>query len=189
MSQLSFMDRFPWGEPTNFRRKIIISGLEKEKTLMGTAYKLPSPDGKTYQSIFCEDEPKIHTIRKSPYLTRFVGKPIKMYNWVGTPYKKGSSHDVFKTTILDGYQQFDINFLSKGYFTISIDRLVKCVYQVITTENELGTSRELRLDAVMGGFEFGALAINDGFLNNMHFLKYFDRDFKGYMYHWTNLRY
>lgn len=169
MSRLSFMVNFPWGEPTHFREKIDFC----QKYGFCNPYLTESHLADNLKHLNLDPYPKLHTIRESPYLSRFIGKKIAMYNWAGVPYKSGSRHDVFKELPLLGFQQIGIIISPSGMIGITV--------------YEDGPRREL------SPLEVQQLIKNDG-LTVKQFRQYFHKpecwsEYRMFIYHWTNLRY
>lgn len=115
--------------------------------------------------------PKKHTIRESSHLQKFIGKEVEMFNWTGKPYR--SKHHVFiHNVILTGFQEINIKVTRKeNNDGIELNHFIKIDKKPLSVE----------------GYE--TLPLNDGFDSIEQFCSYFKKDFHGFIYHWTDLRY
>lgn len=76
----SFMSKFPWGEPTYFKEKLLAMAMDR--------YTLSSEDMEKYGIClqWIDFIPKLHTIR--PVSDRYkVGQMQQPFYWLGKPYK------------------------------------------------------------------------------------------------------
>jgi len=144
--RISFMQKFPNGEPTYFKEKIL-------------SINNPLPvDSPLKFGSAC----KIHTIRESALWQKRVGKELECFHWVGKPYKKESHHNVFAT----------VKF-------VSVQRIViDSIHEVICVDGKF-------LDAT----EAHQLMVNDGFKDEFDFFGWFNKNFYGYILHFTDLKY
>jgi len=157
---LSFSQIFPWREANYFPEKIW-SGLYE----YGSFHAVQALEDYLEQAPwawnnFADMSAKIHTIRE----------------------------DVKNRWKVGGLIHFVINNRTKNYFQFAP------VLKVASTQTiEISYSGglfDLKVDErSLSCKEIEALAINDGFDNVEDFLKYFDKDFKGKIIHWTSTKY
>lgn len=176
MPRLSFMRHFKDGTPTHFKEKIILLATYQQGESLCKSHGIERDDllelaRNSCMLRMCKEEGlnwkvemKLHTIRKSAYLQRFVGKEIECFYWEGKPYR--SKQIVFEKVRLDGFQEIKIQYSENNKIAaIIIDNKIK-------TPNESGI-----------------ISLNDGFNGNSPMLNFFKENFTGYIYHFTKLRY
>lgn len=114
--------------------------------------------------------PKMHTIRESDHFAkRFDAgkKKVVMYNWTGRPYK--DPQFVFNEMELTGYQEISIKRKGTCWY-VHIGH-TKFKSRILWTNDEENLIR------------------NDGLTQNQFRNHFWGKEFKGYIYHWTDLRY
>lgn len=164
MNRMPFMRVFPWGKPTCFEQKITACKHVKPCISIGNGEIAYIPNAGLCENRFA---PKLHTIRESDYWKKFVEskKPVLCYYWSGKPYQ--SKQVVFAQVFLKSCQEITIKLgkTEEGHELMTIH---------IAAEKE--------------EVDFNQFYINDG-LTQDDFYSYFKKDFKGYIYHWTNFSY
>lgn len=156
---LMFMKEFPWGVSTKFREKICNCIIR----VGGDINYLLNPGDEFIR-------PKLHTIRpvsngddgKAKECRIRKGMRLSFRYWSGKPYR--SSQDEFATGVCKLVQQINIRY-RHGVPFVFIDGIRKTRDQILE------------------------LAVNDGFDSDEKFFKWFDKDFDGWLIHWTDKRY
>ena len=163
MARVSFMKQFPDGMPTHFMEKILC----RDTSMAAPGYEKYVSEFLMTRPIDVKIAPKLHTIRKSAHLQKYVGKDVECFYWKDKPYQ--SKHQVWGKVRIDGVQHIKIKWNDEtgreNYPTIHIDG------KAISTNDYL------------------RLSVNDGFENFTKFAQWFKEDFTGYIYHFTKLRY
>lgn len=179
---LNFMQQFEDGSPTYFVEKItkglwinnpLCSIFEITNIFINCPYQ--SVKDKYPQLMYNDDSrklwdmsgnPKIHTIRSGYRWKKDVDIHFKI--WVNKPYKDKTFNfaPIIKCISV---QDIEIKWnCSKDQAT----------YRIVNVDD-----RELNFDEVK------ELAMNDGFKDVEDFFRWFNKDFKGQVIHWTNLEY
>jgi len=166
---LNFMKKWPWGKETDFRYKVIKSVFAIDPTYNYSHLDLV---GQTYAIGKC------HTIRKGDRWK--PGMKIHFRQWSGLPYK--SEAPLFAPVVpCISVQKISIKYTKKDFVRIKIDG--KLFHEQNIHDTPTGTKS---FDKFIG------LCLADGFdlyEGHLNFFKYFNKDFKGQIIHWTNLRY
>lgn len=163
---LGFKKTFPWGEPTNFKEKIL-AGVGYMQILSG------SIGGNLTVKI--DERPKIHTIR------------------AGNRWKAGDLIHMAYGVRSKNYEQFNkgIDGLQR---VVSVQTIrISCV--VVPTKR--GGDPETYwpkieiddLEKIKTKDRVVEFVKNDGFDSIPQFCKWFRKDFKGQIIHWTDYRY
>lgn len=162
---LGFKQKFPWGEPTNFREKIL-AGVGRKEVTVSTSLHTSIPQFHTgYEITESSFKPKIHTFRSDPTNRWKAGRKIEMV-YRGAGYK-----------ILD-------------HFNKGIPELEKCVsVQSIVITNHPSWLDIVIDDKPMKEDVINQIVQNDGFDSFDSFCKWFKKDFSGKIIHFTDLRY
>ncbi len=164
---LGFKIKFPWGEKTNFKEKIL-AGVGKT----AGAYLIPDGNGSFHDTPILIDGnvmgyiPKIHTIR--------TDRPNR--------WKKGR-------TISMCYRGKNYSILDE--FSKGISKLQHCTGVQTFELKTFGNFKIITIDGrQLGLAEHFILAKNDGFEDIHQFYKWFNMvEFKGKIIHWTDFRY
>lgn len=182
---LNFMQRFPDGTPTNFVTKITygLSVHEERCTTCAICdcFRNYSRDKKVekflsdnYPNYFfndtvwkdwdkCGHPPKLHTIRSGDRWKE--GTSIHFKIWAGKPY-------------IDKTFNFAPILPCISVQEIQIDRTYFKGAKIVIIDGRILEKKEIK-----------KLAINDGLDGIDGFFKWFDKDFKGQIIHWTDLKY
>ena len=166
---LPFKEKFPWGEPTYFREKILaVAGY------MWTTMMYPQGQGEPLipgESFAMKGAilypPKLHTIRKGNRWK--AGDLLHMAYGVRTPNYNQFNKGIPELERVKSVQNISIKWYPgddihpNGSITVGVDG------KIIDNVNQL--------------------AINDGFDDLLCFMKWFSKDFTGQIIHWTDLKY
>lgn len=158
---LGFKKVFPWGEPTNF----------KEKILAGVGYgPIAGP-------------PKIHTIRAGSRWK--AGDLIHMAYGVRSKnyeqFNKGIEGLQRVVSVQDVFIPFSIYAYEMRMVSILIDDEPLFSGQVMKNGSNSCSPDDRKF--------IESFAKNDGFKDSMEFFKWFRKDFEGQIIHWTDYRY
>lgn len=162
---LGFKEKFPWGEPTFFREKILLGVKNKQGT--PSEIKYTHADGKKLQLerrtkvIY----PKIHTIREGTRWEPFID--IHMAYGVRTTRYEQFNSGISDIEVCKGVQRIVIDWASDTLPLIYIDDR-KDVLPLETMHT---------------------LIRNDGFDNVQDFRRWFKKKFHGQLIHWTTHKY
>lgn len=180
---LGFKQKFPWGEPTNFREKILSGAgydvgfyiIPGEKGMVD-ATKIPViAKSKTGISVF-GFKPKIHTFREDKYDRWKPEMNIQMV-YRGPKY-----------SIIDHFNK-DIPELEKCK---SIQKIKLWVTGCLG-EIENGQRQQItKVQAIVDGKRIENtedLVKNDGFESVIEFSRWFSKPWEGKIIHWTDFRY
>ncbi len=153
---------FPWGDPTDFEKKILASQIPRAAELL-------------------EVTPKIHTIRadESDRWHRGRGQYLKIHHTVHVRQKTQRTFWINECT---GIQDVEISWQEveqKDQIGLLFPALLKdgCLPRVYIDSIEIGINATIQL------------ARNDGFNSFVDFFRWFDTDFAGKIIHWTDFRY
>lgn len=174
---LGFKQKFPWGEPTYFRKKIL-AGIDRMVVRHEDGKETISKPywGTKYAIQFAGLKPKLHTIREDKHNRWKAGMSIQMV-YRGPHY-----------SIADHF--------NKGIPELETCRSWQKIKLWVT--GELGEwqngQREqiIKVHAIVDGKRIdntNQLVTNDGFDNIIQFANWFKKPFEGKILHWTDLRY
>lgn len=164
--RLKFDNRFAWGEPTFFLRKInahpvaysgseMVSTLSMEQTFVITA---------EYKKRGVDIHPKIHAICKDAGSELKAGEILEMVycSENASPFRFAKVKITDVQAIEIGYQE-----VMPGYRT-----------PYVFVDEKMLFCKEIDM-----------LVKNDGFLSRAQFFQYFDKPFLGKIIHWTDFQY
>lgn len=175
--QLKFTRKFPKTKPelkdqeTMFAEKIVKSLDNKRnkvnanefKTVMNWMVVNKKFDFPYYMALPKDYKGKIHTLREDK-----IGK-----------WNEGDQIDMMMNDGIKDLFRFLPPIPCKGIQRVRIEYFMGC-----------GTYPNAYVDGILlTCVEFEQLCINDGFDNTIDFCKYFDKDWKGKLIHWTNFKY
>lgn len=166
---IHFAKNFPFNnEPTKFVEKILFGIFNSPLKPILTTLVWNYP----YQPnhLTPDENAKIHTIREDKHNRWKQGRPIHFMQWTGDPYHSKCFH--FAPVIpCTSVQNININYLNDGEIHVCIDH--NLIYSKLIGDTKI----------------IEKLAIADGFNSVDDFFKWFDKDFKGKIIHWTDLKY
>lgn len=188
--QIHFVKEFPWREKSHFIEKIWAGfalndflWINRNGCWSTEKHKEDWPYGNdldgqsSWWRPFMRVKPKLHTIREDPNDRWKPGVIIHFVQWMGKPYRS----KVYRFAPLIpcvSTQNIKIKYNTGGGVNVFIDD--KFFYY--QTEWGLEWDKESKANMLM-------LATNDGFNSISDFFKWFDKDFKGKIIHWTDLKY
>lgn len=176
---LGYKEKFPWGEPTNFKEKILAGEM-----LNALGYF----DANAIQPKFdLKFQPKIHTFRIDPHDRWKVGMKMDMV-YRGANYQ---IKDRFYSATLVSMQKIRIEWTNQNV-EIFVDGHL--ILQATVTESFIGSThyyRHLNGKGIVeqSNLRSDLIAINDGFSGLSSFFKWFNKDWQGKILHWTDFRY
>ena len=193
---LGFKQNFPWGEPTNFREKILASvgrrdlGVTDPKGhTLSYVYK-PSLHNVEKVKLFT---PKIHTFREDKHDRWKAGMSIQMV-YRGPKY---SILDHFNKGIPElekckSIQKVKIRWSnpSKGNFIDDLAKIMGITTRYLSVFVDGKEMAEFKFsDSYCGSTDIKNIVSNDGFNNVFDFAKWFKDDWEGKIIHFTDFRY
>lgn len=181
---LGFKQYFPWHTeknpaPTNFREKILFGAgyiTDVQKTFHGIERKIVKETDIDAIEIHKKMGAigKIHTMREDPHNRWKAGRKIEMvYRGAGYKILDHFNKGIPELGEMKEKQKVEIKwvpFIGAGGSFKTID---------ITIDG----GRSLTTDQIM------VLAANDGFDSIDDFFRWFNKDWSGYILHWTDFRY
>lgn len=151
---------FPWGDPTDFEKKILASQIPRAAELL-------------------EVTPKIHTIRvdEKDRWHRGRGQLQKIHHTVHVRQKAQRTFWINECT---GIQDVEISWQP-------VDKVSELLFPNVAKN---GCLPKVYIDSIeIGVNAIISLAKNDGFNSFVDFFRWFDHDFAGKIIHWTDFRY
>lgn len=116
---------------------------------------------------------KVHTIREDKHNRWAAGIEIQFATGVRTKH-----YNQFRAGLCTGVQDIEIKYTDmRGAVVIYIDGKHFGTWHRFMPEKSVNPEKILQL------------AVNDGFEDVKEFLNWFQRDFKGVVVHWTDLKY
>lgn len=208
---LGYKKLFPWGEPTNFKEKIltqhILSKMDpQERERIARGEQADSPP--TFI-------PKIHSLRedKADQWHRRRNEYQKIHH---SYYAAGMKHECFLVNECTGYQDISIYWnikrfndqvnqtisrqLPTAYADMKFKWIRKYMRSVIKNPVWAKSPRvaniihdvkfEVYIDSILAPESMvDELWRNDGFASLTEFMRYFNNDWSGKIVHWTEYRY
>lgn len=165
-----FKQKFPWGEPTNFREKILMSVIDAPAIIIDDVVLSGKIPGLGHLHA------KLHTIRAGNRWK--AGDRIHMAYGVRTKNYQCFNEGIPELETVKSVQSIEII-----HYTVHMKPL-----EIMGFKG--GSSRfiVMKIDGkYYGGYR--QVAINDGFEDVDQFYKWFKKDFSGQILHWTDLRY
>jgi len=186
---LGFKQKFPWGEPTYFREKILASVGYGISTNVDTGTKdiIKSNHVIVTNAIFGQiKHPKLHSIRAGSRWK--AGQKIHMAYGVRTKNYEQFNKDIPELEFVKSVQSIRLTWVYKNAYIETKLPLRKITgpygefeyYPVIWIDGRNINESEATIER---------LAINDGFDTVNDFFRWFNKDFTGQLIHWTNFRY
>jgi len=174
--QIHFTKQFPWGDPSYFVEKIW-SGFSLNDFLWDQRngcwsterFKENFPYDYDWFPIFMNVKPKIQTIREDKNNRWKSGKNLHFEQWIGKPYNSKCYH--FAPVIP----------------CMSVQN-IEIEYQGLKQNGNVIPAIKIDGEYLVKN-EFYRLAQNDGFDTESDFFKWFDKDYKGKIIHWTDCWY
>lgn len=160
---VGYKEKFPWGDPTDFEKKILASQIPNTAELL-------------------EVVPKIHTIRKdeSDRWHRARQNFLKIHHTVHVRQKTQRTFWINECT---GIQDMEITWEE-------CDPMMVRILPVINSPEWHGRIPRVYIDSIEIGLDMILqLAKNDGFNSTTDFFRWFHEDFAGKIIHWTDFRY
>ena len=192
---LGFKQKFPWGEPTWFKNRILLCAKKPyEVYIDGVKTTIaPGPLEERGWNVFdgsklvARLKAKLHTIREDKSARWWAGRSIQMV-YRGKHYSIADhfNKDIPELEKCTGTQEFQITFSDYAggmkFCEVTIgDGWYWAGYVMPNGANLCSLDGDRKM--------IEQLAHNDGFKDSMEFFRWFNKDFSGKIIHFTNFKY